>query len=148
MSPFLEDPASVVLTRYWKPPGTSLARGMRWSGLTSCEILPPVTIGIGECTGVDYSRVLFFLGWWSLLFIQEWWGQIRYGVHGSPIICAGGNRSYLDFFAVTSDLRYPGYKTPTKILECEKKVKWAEVMLLATWSHNTLVSRETNLSPF
>jgi hypothetical protein len=39
MSPFLEDPASVVLTRYWKPPGTSLARGMRWSGLTSCEIL-------------------------------------------------------------------------------------------------------------
>jgi hypothetical protein len=25
---------------------------------------------------------------------------------------AGGNRSYLDFWAVTDDPQYPGYKTP------------------------------------
>jgi hypothetical protein len=36
-----------------------------------------------ERDGVDYSRVQFFLSWWPLLFSQEWWGHIWYGVYGS-----------------------------------------------------------------
>jgi hypothetical protein len=35
-----------------------------------------------------------------------------------------------------------------KILEGEKKGKWAEVMPKAVWSHNTTVCRETNFMPF
>jgi hypothetical protein len=35
-----------------------------------------------------------------------------------------------------------------KILEGEKKGKWAEVMSKAIWSHNTSVCRATNFSPF
>jgi hypothetical protein len=35
-----------------------------------------------------------------------------------------------------------------KILEGEKKGKWAEVMLKIVWSHNTTVSRATNFTPF
>jgi hypothetical protein len=35
-----------------------------------------------------------------------------------------------------------------KILESEKKGKWAEVMPRAVWSHNTTVSRATNFTPF
>jgi hypothetical protein len=35
-----------------------------------------------------------------------------------------------------------------KILEGEKKGKWAKVMLRAIWRHNTKVSRETNFTPF
>jgi hypothetical protein len=35
-----------------------------------------------------------------------------------------------------------------KILEGEKKGKWAEVMPTAVWSHNTTVSRATNFTPF
>jgi hypothetical protein len=37
---FPEVPAPMVLTRYRKPPGVSLAGGMRQSGLTSGEFLP------------------------------------------------------------------------------------------------------------
>jgi hypothetical protein len=35
-----------------------------------------------------------------------------------------------------------------KILEGEKKGKWAEVMPTAMWSHNTTVCRATNFTPF
>jgi hypothetical protein len=35
-----------------------------------------------------------------------------------------------------------------KILEGEKRGKWPAEMLMAIWSHNTLVSRATNFSPF
>jgi hypothetical protein len=35
-----------------------------------------------------------------------------------------------------------------KILEGEKKGKWAEVMLRVVWSHNTTVCRATNFTPF
>jgi hypothetical protein len=35
-----------------------------------------------------------------------------------------------------------------KILESEKKGKWAEVMPRAVWSHNTTVYRATNFTPF
>jgi hypothetical protein len=35
-----------------------------------------------------------------------------------------------------------------KILECEKKGKWAEVMPRAVRSHNTTVCRATNFTPF
>jgi hypothetical protein len=35
-----------------------------------------------------------------------------------------------------------------KILEGEQKGKWAEVMPMAVWSHNTIVYRATNLTPF
>jgi hypothetical protein len=30
---------------------------------------------------------LVFLGWWPLLFSQEWWGHILYEVYGSPAVC-------------------------------------------------------------
>jgi hypothetical protein len=35
-----------------------------------------------------------------------------------------------------------------KILEGEKKCKWVEVMPTAIWSHNTIVCRATNFTPF
>jgi hypothetical protein len=35
-----------------------------------------------------------------------------------------------------------------KILEGEKKSKWAEVMPRVMWSHNTTVCRATNFTPF
>jgi hypothetical protein len=35
-----------------------------------------------------------------------------------------------------------------KILEGEKKGKWAEFMPTAVWSHNTTVCRTTNFTPF
>jgi hypothetical protein len=35
-----------------------------------------------------------------------------------------------------------------KILEGEKKGKWAEVMPRAIWSHNTMVCKATNFTPF
>jgi hypothetical protein len=34
-----------------------------------------------------------------------------------------------------------------KILEGEKKGKWAEVMPREVWSHNTMVCRATNFTP-
>jgi hypothetical protein len=35
-----------------------------------------------------------------------------------------------------------------KILEGERKGKWAEVMPRVVWSHNTIVCRATNFTPF
>jgi hypothetical protein len=35
-----------------------------------------------------------------------------------------------------------------KIVEGKKKGKWAEVTLQAIWSHNTIVCRATNYTPF
>jgi hypothetical protein len=35
-----------------------------------------------------------------------------------------------------------------KILEGEKKGKWAEVKTQAVWSHNTTLYRATNFTPF
>jgi hypothetical protein len=35
-----------------------------------------------------------------------------------------------------------------KIVDGEKKGKWAEVMPQAVWSHNTIVCRPTNFTPF
>jgi hypothetical protein len=40
------------------------------------------------------------------------------------------------------------FKPIMKILEGKKKGKWVEVMLRALWSHNTMVSRATNVTPF
>jgi hypothetical protein len=39
-------------------------------------------------------------------------------------------------------------KQSRKILEGEKKGKWAEVMPTSVWSHNTTVCRATNFTPF
>jgi hypothetical protein len=35
-----------------------------------------------------------------------------------------------------------------KILEGEKKGKWAEVMPKVVWGHNTMICRATNFTPF
>jgi hypothetical protein len=35
-----------------------------------------------------------------------------------------------------------------KILEGEKKDKWADIMPRAVWSHNTTICRATNFTPF
>jgi hypothetical protein len=40
------------------------------------------------------------------------------------------------------------FKAIKKILEGEKKGKWAEVMPRAIWSHNTIVFRATDFTPF
>jgi hypothetical protein len=40
------------------------------------------------------------------------------------------------------------FEAMKKILEGEKKGKWAEVMPTAVWSHNTIVCRATNFTPF
>jgi hypothetical protein len=48
--------------------------------------LPTSTI-IRKRDGVHCSHVQFYLGWWPLLFSQEWWSHIQYGVYGSPAIC-------------------------------------------------------------
>jgi transposase InsO family protein len=40
------------------------------------------------------------------------------------------------------------FETIKKILEGEKKGKWAEVMPRAVWSHNTTVCRATNFTWF
>jgi hypothetical protein len=40
------------------------------------------------------------------------------------------------------------FQAMKKILEGEKKGKWAEVMPTAVWSHNRTVYREMNFTPF
>jgi hypothetical protein len=40
------------------------------------------------------------------------------------------------------------FEAINKILEGEKKGKWAKVLPRATWSHNTMVYRATNFTPF
>jgi hypothetical protein len=40
------------------------------------------------------------------------------------------------------------FQAMKKILEGEKKGKWAEVMPTAVWSHNTIVCRAINFTPF
>jgi hypothetical protein len=40
------------------------------------------------------------------------------------------------------------FKEMKKILEGEKKGKWAEVMPMVVWSHNIIVCRATNFTPF
>jgi hypothetical protein len=42
----------------------------------------------------------------------------------------------------------PIFEAIKKILESEKKEKWAEVMPQAIWSHNTIVCRATNFMLF
>jgi hypothetical protein len=40
------------------------------------------------------------------------------------------------------------FRAMKKILEGEKKGKWAEVMPTVVWSHNTTVCRATDFMPF
>jgi hypothetical protein len=40
------------------------------------------------------------------------------------------------------------FEAMKKILEGEKKGKWAKVMPTTVWSHNTIVSRAMNFTPF
>jgi hypothetical protein len=40
------------------------------------------------------------------------------------------------------------FQAMKKILNGEKKGKWAEVMPTAVWSHNTMVYKATNFTPF
>jgi hypothetical protein len=40
------------------------------------------------------------------------------------------------------------FEAMKKMLEGEKKGKWAEVMPTAVWSHNTIVCRATDFTPF
>jgi hypothetical protein len=40
------------------------------------------------------------------------------------------------------------FEAMKKILEGEKKGKWAEVMPTAVWSHNTTVCRAIDFTPF
>jgi hypothetical protein len=40
------------------------------------------------------------------------------------------------------------FESMKKILEGEKKGKWAEIMPTVVWSHNTTIYRATNFTPF
>jgi hypothetical protein len=40
------------------------------------------------------------------------------------------------------------FEAMEKILEGDKKGKWAKILSKAVWSHNTIVSRATNFTPF
>jgi hypothetical protein len=40
------------------------------------------------------------------------------------------------------------FQESKKILDGEKKGKWAEVMTIAVWSHNTMIGSATNFTPF
>jgi hypothetical protein len=60
----------VTLTRYWRTPGygyggagcvTSQGLRIRQAGVIDGEILPALATEMGEGTGMDYSRVKFFL---------------------------------------------------------------------------------------
>jgi hypothetical protein len=69
----------------------------------------PVTIVMRESDGVDYSRFWFYLGWWPLIFIQEWWAHIWYVVYGSLDICHWRELAISRILGHNQDLRYPGY---------------------------------------
>jgi hypothetical protein len=55
----------------------------------------------------------------------EWWGLIRYGVYGSPVICHYREPIIPEVLAVTSGLWNPGYFTPIVVPEpsTERAVK-------------------------
>jgi hypothetical protein len=86
----------MALTRYrrtpwygYRGPGFVSSRGLRVRqvGLIGGEILPAHGYRDG---GRDWCRLLpdlVFLGWWTLLFSQDLWGYIWYGVGGSPVDC-------------------------------------------------------------
>jgi hypothetical protein len=40
------------------------------------------------------------------------------------------------------------FEAMEKILKGDKKGKWAKILSKAVWSHNTIVSRATNFTPF
>jgi hypothetical protein len=61
---------------------------------------PSVAIMMGDMSGAYYSWILFFLGWWRLLFNQEWWDRIWYGELGSPIFCRWGEHVMSIFFGL------------------------------------------------
>jgi hypothetical protein len=75
-----------------REPGCVLSWGMRlYSGQTGDEILPAHGYHDGreDWHGLFLGLVLFrlvVLGWWPLLFSQEWWDLIWYGVLGSLAI--------------------------------------------------------------
>jgi hypothetical protein len=91
---FLSHRCLVKSRRYWKLldgvigcPGPSWVKEGRGSGRQVVKSCMPTSTVMRKRDGADCSWFQFFLGWWPLLFSQEWWGHIRYGVYGSPTIC-------------------------------------------------------------
>jgi hypothetical protein len=73
---------AMVLARYWRVPGS-------WGGSAIDKQVPkscPFMTVRGR-PSIIHSWVKLFLGRWSLLFGQERWGHIQYGMHGSPVVC-------------------------------------------------------------
>jgi hypothetical protein len=68
-------------------PGSSQVREGGGSGTQVAESCLPTSTVMRKRDGVDCSQVQFFLGWWPLLFGQQWWGHIWYRVYGSPAVC-------------------------------------------------------------
>jgi hypothetical protein len=72
---------------------------------------------------MDYSRDLFVLCWWPLLFILEWWGYFpSMGCMVPQPFAARGNRSYPEFWVMIGELRYSGYFTT--IVSHKPSVEW------------------------
>jgi hypothetical protein len=88
-----------------------------------------------EGTGADYSQVEFFYSWWSLLFSQELWGHIRYGVSGSPAVCRWKELGRIQiFWAITNDLQYPSYTPTWSFIPIEARVaSWHGLMWCPRW---------------
>jgi hypothetical protein len=75
------------------PRGSTGRPGLSWveeGGRTGRQVVKsylPMSIARRKSEGLHCSQVLFFLGWWPLLFSQEWWVPIRCKVCGSPAVC-------------------------------------------------------------
>jgi hypothetical protein len=75
---------------YWKLsggatgcPGLSQVEEEGGLGRQMVKSCLPTSTVMRKRDGADCSRVQFFLGWWPLLFSQEWWGHIRYEMYVS-----------------------------------------------------------------
>jgi hypothetical protein len=68
-------------------PGPIPGRGGRRTRQTGGKILPAHGYRNEKERWCVLLPSSIFLGWWPLLFSQEWWGHIRYEVYGSPVGC-------------------------------------------------------------
>jgi hypothetical protein len=85
---------------------------VRLTGMSGGKIMPASWLPRWEKRLVRITPGSSFLGWWSLLFSQEWWDHIWYGILGSPAICQWRELVRIEiFWVVTGGPQYSGYKT-------------------------------------
>jgi hypothetical protein len=102
--------------RYWKfldgaagcpgPSRVGEGGGLDKQVVKSCLPMPTI---MSQRDDADCSQVQFLLGWWPLIFNQEWWVISVMGCMIPQSFVAGGNRSYPEFWVVTDGSRYLEY---------------------------------------